>query len=232
VKQNAIEKTDNRAQATIRATNNRTAIKDDDQLLVAEIYDAVTNTVLVLVEGLEYPAAEYVPEQAVEGFFPFVVLVLNRFPRRLYGLSDTELQAKSQAAANRMMAGMDEARRAAQPRFAYDANQLDAEDAERIANGEPWEMIPLKLGGKDIREAIFPLVGNHEFNQAEYDPSVALPEHAQHGRAARAGAGRHRQGEVLERGAGRDRGRVDPGEVPPEARAPRLRAADGTWRRS
>lgn len=191
VKKNAADKTANRAQAGMRSIDGRQAdartVRDDDLLLVAEIHDATTNQVVVLVEGLEYPATQYAPERAVEGFFPFVVLVLNRVPKSLYGFSDTELQAKSQAAANRLMTAAETARKAAQPRFAYDTTQLDAKDAQRVANGEPWEMIPLNLAGKDIRQAILPLVGNHEFVAAEYDPSMhlenmrrmaALPEQA------------------------------------------------------
>lgn len=191
IKQNAVDKTANQGNAGTRSVDARQAdaraTHDDDLLLVAEIHDATTNQVMVLVEGLEYPAAQYSPERTVEGFFPFVVLVLNRVPNRLRGFSDTELQAKSQAAANRVMAAGESARRSAQPRFAYDTTQMDAKDAQRIANGEPWEMIPLNLAGKDIRQAIMPLAGNHEYSAAEYDPSIhlenmrrmaALPEQA------------------------------------------------------
>lgn len=187
IKDAGAAKSENGGQARMpNGTNSRT-MKDTDLLLVAEIHDATTNTVLVLVEGLEYPAAEYQPEMAVDGFFPFVILVLNRFPGQLYGLSDTELQAKSQKAINKMRTGEESAREAAQPRFAYDTNQVDAEDAKRISNAQPWEAIGLDLGGKDVRQAIMPLVGNHEFSAAEYDASkrqdemrrmAALPEEA------------------------------------------------------
>lgn len=191
VKKNASDRTANRAQAGMRTIDARQAdarnVRDDDLVLVAEIHDATSNQVLVLVEGLEYPATQYAPERTVEGFFPFVILVLNRVPGSLYGVSDTELQAKSQAAANRLMTAAETARKAAQPRFVYDTTQMDAKDAQRIASGEPWEMIALNLAGKDIRQAIMPLVGNHEFVASEYDPGMhmenmrrmaALPEQA------------------------------------------------------
>lgn len=187
VKDEAAARAEGGNQAQMPAGSNTRTIRDQDLLLVAEIHDATTNTVRVLVEGLDYYAAEYQPEMAVDGFFPFVVLVLNRMPKRLYGKSDTELQAKSQDAINRMRSGEESAREAAQPRFVYDTNQIDADDAKRIACTQPWEATGLDMGGKDIRQAMMALMGNHEFSAQEYDTTkhqdemrrmVALPEEA------------------------------------------------------
>jgi hypothetical protein len=145
------------------------SISGEDWLLVAEIYDYQTNTRLVLVEGLEFPAVE----EPLQGGSPFVVLVLNRRARSFYGYSDTEMQAKIQDARNRMRTQEEDAREAAQPRWAYNPAVLnDAKVISALQKAGPREMIPVPVpAGEDLSKNIIPIAGNHEFQPIQFDDS-------------------------------------------------------------
>lgn len=145
------------------------SISGDDWLLIAEVYDYQTNTRLVLVEGLEFPAVE----EPLQGGSPFVALVLNRRPRKFYGYSDSELQAKIQAARNRMRGDEEDAREAAQPRWAYNPAVInDPKVVKALQNAGPREWVPVPVpSGEDLAKNIIPLAGNHEFRQEQFDDS-------------------------------------------------------------
>ena len=150
------------------------SISGDDWLLVAEIYDYTTNTRLVLVEGLDFPAVE----EPLAGGSPFVALVLNRRARSFYGYSDTEMQAKIQAARNRMRGAEEDAREAAQARWVYNPAVInDPKTIKAIQNSRPGDMIPVPVpAGEDLSKNVVPLAGNHEFSQAEFDDSKLSQE--------------------------------------------------------
>lgn len=145
------------------------SISGEDWLLVAEIYDYQTNTLLVLVEGLPFPAVE----EPLQGGSPFVGLVLNRRPRSFYGYSDTEMQAKIQDARNRMRTQEEDAREAAQPRWAYNPAVInDPKIIKAIQTAGPREMIPVPVpAGEDLSKNIVPIAGNHEFQPIQFDDS-------------------------------------------------------------
>lgn len=150
------------------------SLSGEDWLLVAEIYDYQTNTRLVLVEGLEFPAVE----EPLMGGSPFVVLVLNRRARSFYGYSDTELQAKIQTARNRMRGDEEDAREAARPRWAYNPAVInDPKVIKAIQNAGPGEMVPVPVpAGEDLSKNIVPLAGNHEFRQEQFDDAKLSQE--------------------------------------------------------
>jgi hypothetical protein len=161
---------------TNRQLTDRTpgSLSGGDWLLVAEIYDFRTNTRLVLVEGLEFPAVE----EPIQGGSPFVALVLNRRARSFYGYSDTEMQAKLQDARNRMRGQEEAAREAAQPRWAYNPAVInDPKTIHAIQNAKPGEMVPVPIpAGEDLSKNIMPLAGNHEFRQEQFDDSKLSQE--------------------------------------------------------
>ncbi len=185
-KEARIEQTNPTSQISRPATDTK-RMRDEDLLLVAEIQQSDTNTITVLVEGLEYPAAKYPPVRATDQFYNFVPLVLNRFPKSLYGLSDTELQSKLAKASNRMRTDEEVARRDARPRFIYDSGVIDETTMKRLTDGDAGQFLGADFTGKDIRNSIMALQGNHEFRQEEFDDSkflsamramAALPEQA------------------------------------------------------
>jgi hypothetical protein len=151
--------------------------KEDDWMLVSEIYDYQTNQRLTLIEGLEYPAAKVPLEKMPFGNSPFVVLVMNRMPNRWYGISDTELQGKIQTALNRMRTNEEEARDNAQPRWAFDPGVISEKTLSNAQRAKPWSFNPVPVSGKGtLAESLVPLAGNHEYNAAEYDPTRLLTE--------------------------------------------------------
>jgi hypothetical protein len=153
-------------------------LKGDDWLLVAEIYDYGTNTRLVLVEGLAYPAVDEPLVKQPAGNSPYVVLVLNRRSGSFYGFSDTELQDKTQEARNRMREDEEQAREDARPRWAYNPGIInDPKVIEAISNAKGGDMVPVPLApSEDLSKALVPLAGNHEFNPVEFDDSKLARE--------------------------------------------------------
>lgn len=151
--------------------------KDDDWLLVSEIYDYQTNHRLTLIEGLEYPAAKVPLEKMPFGNSPFVCLIMNRMPHRWYGMSDTEMQGKIQAALNRLRTNEEEARDNAQPRWAFDPAVIGEKSLNSAQKAAAWTFNPVPVTGKGtLAESLVPLAGNHEFNPQEYDITKLLTE--------------------------------------------------------
>lgn len=153
-------------------------LKGDDWLLVAEIYDYGTNTRIVLIEGLAYPAVEEPLVKQPAGNSPYIVLVLNRRSGSFYGFSDTELQAKIQEARNRLREAEEQAREDARPRWAYNPAVInDPKVIEAITSAKGGDMVPVPVGPQEeLSKAIVPLAGNHEFNPVEYDDSKLARE--------------------------------------------------------
>jgi hypothetical protein len=169
LKQNAQDKQSRASvSANTRDPQATTRGKDDDLLLVCEIYDAESRQVLVLVEGLAYPAAKYPMDEDEDGF-PFVPIVLNRRSGRLAGFSDTQLQRKAQKGRNELRSAEEIARDLAQPRWAYDPAQVSETVMDQVVKARPGESVAIPLNGRDIRQAIMPLVGTHEYRADEYD---------------------------------------------------------------
>ena len=176
LKQDMQARTERTGQAGGGRSMDRTpgSLSGDDWLLVAEIYDYQTNTRLVLVEGLEFPAVE----EPMRGGSPFVVLVLNRRARSFYGYSDTEMQAKLQHARNYMRGSEEDARESARPRWAYNPAVInDPKVIKAIQGCKAGEMVPVPVpAGEDLSKAIVPLIGNHEFRQDQFDDSKLSQE--------------------------------------------------------
>lgn len=176
LKQDMQARTERTGQAGDSRRMDRTpgSLSGEDWLLVAEIYDYTTNTRLVLVEGLEFPAVE----EPMQGGSPFVVLVLNRRARSFYGYSDTEMQAKLQTARNYMRGAEEDAREAAQPRWAYNPAVInDPKVIKAIQNAGPGDMVPVPVpAGEDLSKNIVPLAGNHEFRMEQFDDSKLSQE--------------------------------------------------------
>jgi hypothetical protein len=192
VKRERIEKTQTANQAQqieVSRTSRQGNQPGSDWFLIAEVYDLETNHRLVLIEGLCYPVVDEPLENMPTGLVPFEVLVLNRVPRRLYGFSDTELQAKIQDRINWKRSEEEEARDNAKPRWGYDPAVINDPNAVIRSNAaDPYEAVPIPVSGKgSLKDAMVPLHGNHEYNEAEFDTGkdeqemrrmAALPEQA------------------------------------------------------
>lgn len=178
-KQKVMDRKATSSNGAIRAEGARSdrSIKKDDVLVVAEIYDYLTNRRITLVEGVDIIADEQPLEKMPFGNSPFVLIVMNRFPDRLYGLSDTELQSKLQTAINVMRTNEETARDNAQPRWGFDPAAIGEKSLNSAKKAEPWSFSPVPVSGKGtLAESLVPLAGNHEYNAAEYDISRLLQE--------------------------------------------------------
>lgn len=174
IKQEAQDRTStatNGVNVTSQATG-QAKHKDDDFMLVSEIYDYQTNQRRTLVEGLEYFADVQPLDKQAEGGSPFVVLVLNRVPGRWYGISDTELQDKIQAAINRLRTDEEESRDAALPRWAFDPASIEQKALDKISKAKALTYNPVPVSGKgNLVDAIVPMSGNHEHNAQDFSTS-------------------------------------------------------------
>lgn len=151
----------------------------DDWHLVAEIYDYETNTRLVLIDGLEYPAVEEPIERGPTGMSPFILLVQNRRSGHLAGFSDTELQAKIQNLMNKKRTSEEDSRRNAQPRWGFHKGAFpkpaDLQKAIDAPSGS-FTGIEFQGRGEDFEKSIFNLAGNHDHNPLEFDTTKEIQE--------------------------------------------------------
>jgi hypothetical protein len=119
-------------------------------LRLIEVWDRRDNTVTVLVEGLDYPVHQWVPQRTPSQWFPFYLINLNAVPGSPYGISDVELVADIQARRNRKRSDEEKARWNSLSRYIFDANTTDGKVVQNIGDIEPGELVGLPLGGKGL----------------------------------------------------------------------------------
>jgi len=111
-------------------------------------YDKTSGLVYYLADGykqfLREPAA---PEVFVEDFWPVYALTFNDVEdeKELFPPSDVFLMQDQQMEYNRARQGMREHRKAARPRWTYPNGAIDKEDANNLANAEPFTATPVNL---------------------------------------------------------------------------------------
>lgn len=143
------------------AGDRQRAVSDWDTLLVRIVESKATQTVYVLVEGLDYYADKYTPEDRPADWYEIEPYVMNRPPgnERMEGISDTELQAKEQDRLNRIDTDEDEDCRASGPRGIYDKDQLEDLDGGKIVTLKRHEYLGVSFHGKNMTEAWLPMPG-------------------------------------------------------------------------
>lgn len=130
---------------------NATGNADDNtKLVVREVWDRESGYVYVLVEGIPYPAAKWIPQRTPAQWYPFIFLVLNRVFGQVTGIADTELQADTQARIHRKQSDEELARWNSLPRGFIDSSMMDDDQQKEVVKSEPFSWKPLKLGGKGI----------------------------------------------------------------------------------
>ena len=137
--------------------------KDSGQGLVCvyKHYDKGTGLVYFVAEGHKYFLREpSAPDVFVEDFWPVYALTFNAVEseKDLFPLSDVALMLPMQQEYNRSRQGMREHRDAARPRWAYARGRLDEEDAAKLSNARPFDVIGLNIDAQtklaDILEAM------------------------------------------------------------------------------
>jgi hypothetical protein len=142
-----------------------------DYLLGREIYDYHTNTRLLLLEGVDFPLVEEPLDRSPIGMSPFVILVENRRPRRLYGYSDTQMQAKTQRQLNRLRSQEEDSRRRAEPRWGVDASlSPNGDDLKKAMMADPGSITPIRTQCKpgEFEKSFINLAGNGQHNANDF----------------------------------------------------------------
>jgi hypothetical protein len=154
------------------AKNNDAGLQDTDTLLVREIYDCRNQRRIVLIEGIRFPVVDVPYEAGPSQRSPYIMWQAN--PRRngsWYGNGLAHLLGKVQIRVDTKRSDEERHRRKARPRHAYDAAAMDENDIERINDCEEDEMVPVKTGARELKEAIFTIDGRHPFDSTSYDDS-------------------------------------------------------------
>lgn len=135
--------------------------KGEGLVCVYKHYDKATGLCYFVAEGHKYflrpPAA---PDVFVEDFWPVYALTFNAVEseKELFPMSDVALLLPMQQEYNRSRQGMREHREAARPRWAYAQGRLSEEDAKKLSNARPFDVIGLEIDGQtklaDILEPI------------------------------------------------------------------------------
>lgn len=152
------------------SSNENGRKSDDTKLLTREVWDRESGYVYVLVEGIPYPAAKWIPERTPEQWYPFIFLVLNRVFGQVTGIADTELQGDTQTRIHRKQSDEELARWNSMPRGFIDSTMMDENEQKEVVKSEPFSWKPLKLGGKGI-EAMMK-VFQWAFNPMHFDRSA------------------------------------------------------------
>jgi hypothetical protein len=127
---------------------------NEDMLLVREVWSKRDRRVSILVDGIDYPALEWVPKRTPQQFYPFILNVLNRVFGSVYGISDVELVKDIQDRMNRKWTDDENLRFGAMPRGIYN-NAFDQQEAIKLEDIKPLQLKGINLGGaKTVKEVV------------------------------------------------------------------------------
>lgn len=126
----------------------------DDLLLVREVWLKRDGKVMVLVNGVDYPALEYVPKRTPQQWYPFVILVMNRMFGDVYGISDVELLADLQNRMNRKWTDDEKLREHAKPRGVYNTQNFDEKEAVKLSDIPVGQLKGINCGGSSLKDEI------------------------------------------------------------------------------
>ena len=126
-----------------------------DRLTVREVWARKLNKVFVMIEGIDYIIAEWVPDPTPKQWYPFRLLRLNRVTGQVYGISDVELQMEIQHRINRKRTDEEKARWLSLPRGIYNTQGIEQQEIGKMRDHNPGEWKGLNLGGaKSIKEVM------------------------------------------------------------------------------
>lgn len=128
---------------------------ESDRLCVREVWNRKLGKVFVLIEGVDYIVAEWVPDKTPKQWYPFRLLRLNRMTGQVYGISDVELQADIQHRINRKRSDEERARWLSLPRGIYNTQGIDQTEVIKLRDHNPGEFKGINLGGaKTVKEVL------------------------------------------------------------------------------
>lgn len=135
-------------------SGTRGKVDDDDLLLVREVWLKRDGKVLVLVNGIDYAALEYVPKRQPQQWYPFVILVMNRIFGQAYGISDVELVADLQHRMNRKWTDDEKLREHAKPRGVYNLQNMDEKEVIKLSDIPVGQLKGINCGGSSLKDEV------------------------------------------------------------------------------
>lgn len=140
------------------------SVAETNRMIVREVWLRKLGKVVVLVDGIQYPAAEWTPVKTPSQWYPFRLLRLNRITGQVYGYSDVELQMEIQHRINRKRSDEERGRWLSLPRGYYNTQGIDQNEVNKMRDHNPGEWKGINLGGaKSIKEVM-------EFMQFQFNP--------------------------------------------------------------
>ncbi len=134
--------------------NRNTIAMEDQELTLIEVWDRESGYVYVFLRGVNYHIAKWIPEKTPEQWFPYHILVLDRLPGQVAGVSKVELQMDEQARINRKRSDEEKARYHSQPKGIADSTYWDEEKQSKSVNIKPYTLKGLPLGGNKIQDVV------------------------------------------------------------------------------
>jgi hypothetical protein len=138
------------AYSTSEAASGPGTSDDDALFLVRQVWIRDEGKVLILVEGLSYPASEWTPINTPANWYPYYPLVINRQPKKWFGRSDTELASDEQARINQKQTDAEKHRDLSAPRGVYNKGAMDEQEAIKIGQIGPGEIAGLNMAGDSL----------------------------------------------------------------------------------
>lgn len=139
-----------------------TGIEQDEELhLVRQLWIRDEGKVLILINGVDYPVAEWYPENTPACWYPYHALVLNRTSKSWFGKSNTELASDEQARINQKDTDDEKARWLAMERGVYDKGAINEEEAIKLADIGPGEYRGVDFQGRDVNQILMKFGGTY-----------------------------------------------------------------------
>lgn len=136
-----------------RETTNHSP--DDELVLVREKWNRRSGRVFVMINGVDYPIDNWVPDKQPESWYPFVFLQPNRMPGTIYGVGDVELQKDVAEQILRKKRDEEKARENAIGRGVYSKSGLDDEDQKALQHSKGGEIVGVNVGRDQKMSDVF-----------------------------------------------------------------------------
>lgn len=154
--------------------NSASASGEDDLYLLYQVYDRMSERVICMLPGVDYPIATFKVKNPTSQFFPFVFIVLNPEEETPYGSGDIELTADEQARINLKRSDDERARKMAGTKIIYNSALIDQPKIEMISRAQSGQMVGINLGGQDMAQAMMPW--EYPYKPENYDTTKDMQE--------------------------------------------------------
>jgi hypothetical protein len=147
------------------STTNSSSTYNVGTLDVWEIWDARDRTVYVIMEGVDFFLAKYIPRNTGPGWFPFYYLWFNEIAGYFYAPSMVELLIPLQNEINSVRTHGREYRKATLPRLLIGKDAMSEEEIDKFESSSPLQVIEVQKPD-EIQKTLF------RFDGIAYNPAL------------------------------------------------------------